>query len=226
MTTSLVAITHELSEGSNDRLMNDVCAARFKERVMPRITNRSLILCEGFNHDALVGPKHPKYDFTRNFLFGDALGSITPTFGGFDPRHTPSAEESNMIAAMYDEWQSTVMRIIRLDTSTIRIPVGVGEVVEAIRRGGPSVELDRRPTQRQVALAAAIRDTNKMFDRRYLDAIRAYSRKFDTCLFVGGASHVVSMALKRAYPIIDLTSPEDAQSIFFTCLSDRWVRHP
>ncbi len=221
----LVAVAHELCpDDSSDELMSPESQAGFRRQVLPLVTNQTLILCEGFHYDQLVDPLHPRYGFIYSLFFGDTLSSTRPTFGGFDPRHQSSQEESEAIAAKYDEWHALVMRSVRIDLRKMPIPAAISEIIKTLKAGPPPASLVCRPSPEQISLARWIEETNRTFDRQYLKAMRTHGRRYDKCIFVGGATHVVSLALKTGYPVADLTLSTDARDVFFSYLSDKWAR--
>ncbi len=219
----LVAVSHEVLEGNNDALMSPEVQCRFKQKVTPLVTNKTLILCEGLNHDELIGPKHPKYDFTRSFFFNDTLGSTQPTIGGFDPRATTSPEVANTIASVYDEWYTIVTTSVRMERN-LPVPATLLAIIKSLRLTRPHAQIARRLTLQELRVAHWIDDTSRNFDRRYLNAMKSYGPSYDKCLFVGGATHVISLALKSNHSVVDLTPQEDARGIFFSYLSDGWAR--
>lgn len=224
MATFLVGVTHGLAEGQDDNLMAPTVQEKFKEVILPKITNRSLILCEGINRDHLITVKHPEYDRIRTRMFADSLGSTRPTLGGVDLRQTPSDTDANLILQMYAEWHKTAAELTMVDLRNFTLPTSLSGVIEVIRRGGLHAELKRRPTIKEKELARLVAEVNKKFDRRYLAVMQSYAHKYDQCFFVGGCCHVVSMALKSKHQVIDLTPPELMKEIFFSSLSDRWTR--
>jgi|GEM_PF-7062301 len=204
--TLLVASVHALGTSAGlDDLMNDRSYARFKEQVLPHITNKSLVLCEGILSDSPITPTHPKYDFIKKRMLGDAL-TVQPTLWGFDHRQSGSQEKDQAKIARHDLWTRVVQQTLEYPTWKYMQVRTFAQVLELARTSSSDdVRLIETPSSEQVEVARWIRAINRKFDRLYLEGMRKHSPRYDSCVFIGGGAHVVSMALKSEHEAIDLS---------------------
>lgn len=202
----LVAIGHEISvDRSDDRLLSATSAAGFAEEVVPLITDRSLLLCEGVSYSYLLSPNHKNYDDIKSHIFGDLLGPVLPTLGGFDLRQVHALETFER----YEKYHRFAPERLEIESKGHVLPLSVAGVMDAVRAEILTARLSGVPTRDEIELACWTGATSRKFDRMYLDAMHKKGRQHDVCIFVGGAIHVVSMALKSGYPVIDLTRLTD-----------------
>lgn len=203
----LVAVRHELKPlplSDHGQVMSVACATRFIAEVAPLITDQSLVLSEGLNFASVLSPAHREYEYEKSWIFNGLLDTASPTLGGCDFRQ----RDWNKVNANYTQWMAMVRRL------SVHIPGGVFnaqsvlQMIEAIRSKteGVAVELTAQPSKDEIEVAKWMDITNRKFDRVYLEAMQKRGRRHDLCVFVGGASHVISMALKSGYPVVDLTT--------------------
>lgn len=228
MTTSLVAVSHEITEGKwteNDKLMSSEVQSRFVSEVLPQLTDKSLILVEGFRDDQLIYPARSNYDYNafRSYYFGDALGSLRPTFGGFDPRYTADDEAAARNAQRYDQWGEIVTEVVEIETSGLNELPSLDEIIALTPRGRARVTLKRRLTREERQLVRTLTKLNQEVDQAYIKAIRTHGKDYDHCIFVGGPGHVVPIAIQTGHPAINLVPIVQMGQALLISLCDRWL---
>lgn len=212
----LVAVGHEIKDGLSDRLMSSACTERFKIEIEPFINDRSLVLCEGVNHNQLVTPAHPKYNFLNQRLLG-LPESKRPTLGGFDHRQSESVFTVDAHAQRLDLWDKTAMELIVTDMQ--RKPRSLAEVLHILRNEQHVARLARQPTPEERASARWARIQARKFDRDYLTGLRKHGRRFDSCFFVGGCTHGIAMALESGYRLADLIPEPEVPDVYYAYLA-------
>ncbi len=211
--TQLVAVAHELKTlQSDNRLMSPVCMARFKNEVEPSITSKSLLVCEGFRHDKLVGPDHRDYKRLRQALL-DLPASKQPTFGGFDARQSAVILENEVFSRKNESWDKLALEIVQTDWQ--KRPSSLHEVIEMLKTEHHVAQLSRPPTNEEKELAHWMRFVSRRFDRHYLEGIKKHRYKFDSCFFIGGSIHALAMALKSGYPLVDLIPSDEVPTAYY-----------
>ncbi len=227
MSPILVAVSHELAEdgGGSDRLMSTACYARFLKDVVPLITNSSLILCEGFYHPTLIGRDDSRYPTLQEYLL-DLPRDLSPTLGGVDFRQQQirTAEDHDRLGERQDRWERVAKDLLRFDYGNI--PTSLEAMVATLRARSPRIHVLHTPTNEQRNLAREIGSQSRKFNRLYLDELRTHARKFNRCFFVGGAVHVVAMAVKTGYRVISLVPNEELAYVLEAYLAEYYgTRH-
>ena len=213
----LVPACHQFSSVGDDRLMAPESQQLFKQKVESLITNTSLVLCEGFQNAELVDRTHPKYHLLhdRHVVLPE---HVQPIFGGFDFRQQNKKTLSDYDAEMarYDLWDDFVKEHLRTDPG--QQPCSLAEVIE-IAKTPPTTRFDRTLTADEIALARWVRFNFRKFDRLYLEAMHRIGRRFKLCFFIGGAAHVVAMALKSGYPVAETVPGEELLDVLDSYLA-------
>ncbi len=209
--TVLVAIGHELVDSFDDRLMSSACAQRFKDEVEPYITDKSLLVCEGFK-DGLVGPNHKNYDYLREKLI-DLPDLVRPTFAGFDVRQSDSIIDHQDMDERHRAWDRLVLSLILTDWQ--KRPSSLSEVVDMLKTEEHVAKVSRQPTDGERELARWVRLTSSKFDRHYLEGIKKNRLRFDRCFFIGGSIHVLAMVLRSNFPLVDLVPPVEVPTAYY-----------
>ncbi len=215
----LAAVSHDPATG---QLFSRGSLLMFNELVAPRITNNSLILCEGMNHKILVRGGHPMYARLNDEVLR-LPESVRPTLGGFDFRQKGSLEANMANLARYDGWEDTLRELI--DTDRSLRPETLRDVMCVLETTPPAATLKRKPTPKEAELASWVGGQSRKLDRVYLEAMQKYGRKFDHCIFVAGAIHIISVHLKTGYQMADLVLPGDVPATLYGYLADhKWAR--
>ncbi len=213
----LVAISHATSV-HHDELMSPFSRQRFVEKVVPLIDQRTLIVCEGLDYDKVVSPADRRYPILLKHMAGNALGDRRPSFFGCDFRQTGSREKDAAILRKMEFWEKTARRLVIADRPP-RLE-SLADVIELVKTGAPAAALAAAPTSGEVEVARWIGAISRKFDRLNIAAMRKHGRRFDRCMFVGGAIHVVAMAQKCDFNVFDCTESADAHSIYGGYLAD------
>lgn len=215
----IVAINH--GDTNDGRILSEGCRARFKEQIAPIVTDRSLILMEGFYRNEMIRPAHSRYQAAKNH-FGTALKNVNPTFAGFDTRqrNIVSEEQLSRLEARIDSWEMFCRRNFLANWSTLP---STPQEAENFIRSVPELPLLRRtPTHEEVDLAKWINATNRRFDREYIQAMRQHGPRHDLCVVVTGSVHAISIGFKTKNPIIYLIDdePGNVREMYFAYLAD------
>jgi hypothetical protein len=222
-TRALVAVSHELkaSKEADDILMSPYCRLRATNDLLPLVTDKSLLLIEGFEHNTFVPSSHLGYDLLHNREKA-WLGEIRPTFAGFDPRAT-SPQMCDLCDARYQQWQKLVKEVVDTDWSVE--PQSFTNVKAMLENDIPQARLNRPVSREEIELARWILTISRKFDRLYLEALGKNGNRFDTILCLVGSIHALSMSMRSSHQVIDLTEPSDAHYIYYAYLEDyHWPR--
>jgi hypothetical protein len=213
----LVAVGHDKEAvargGGGDCVMSRVIAAQFAAEVGPILTDKCLIMVEGLTSPHPLTPGDPAYPLYWSYVFRGTGLSVTPTIGGVDPRIGNTLEEAEEMGRKLKQWCDIVLRLVRSSPEEYAGSETIAERVQLLRERKPSGELIRTPSNTERELARLVGVANRRFDRRYLEEMHKRGRRYERCIFVGGATHVMSMALKSGYPIADLIGSETAWAV-------------
>jgi hypothetical protein len=219
----LAAVSHDVGEAFDDRLMCRESAALFNEKCLPLITaDKTLVLGEGYDA-GLVRPSDPLYDMLHRDIFGFAE-DLRPTIGCFDfrQREARSAAMYFEVGEREDRWQKEIGRII--DTDWHDVPDTLAEAIRRVKNP-PRAVLKYKPSRELVAEAKRVGSQSRKFDRVYLEAMRKHGRRYEVCMFIGGSSHVIAMALQSEYEVMDCVPPVEVRDAHFAYLSTyQWSR--
>ncbi len=219
----LVAGLHgDRAEQDTLPLLSKTCRGRFQAKVAPLVTDDSILFCEGANTEGPLRSARRTYaHFENHFHF--PLNGKRPAYCGFDFRQHPDARINAMMLAAYDAWEQLVPQIFVGDFT--RTADSLEEAIELLRGKHPEVMLARSPTSQEVELARWVSAKCLKFDRLYLEGMEKHGPRFDSCFFIGGATHVASLALKRDYSVISLLPEGWGTKIYYSYLAIyRWAR--
>jgi hypothetical protein len=208
----LVAVCHE-----NERLIGNYSLKLFKEKIAPYVTNKTLVLQEGFTRENLLRPAHPIYDRALWYL-QDPFGLTKPTIGGFDSRTSGDLSKDRKYMEAADVWPNFAANIFGVNYTTA--PQTFEELQERVLAKSMDARARRTPTLSEIEFAKIIERGNTQFDQRYIAAINRYRDQFDRIILVAGGAHCLSIASKTGYSIDFLVSEEDSPEMYYAYLCD------
>jgi hypothetical protein len=188
----LVGVSHDLQAR---RLMNSQCEASFCEKVLPHLTNNSVIFAEGLYNPSLVRPGSKSYSLGD---FGNVLGEVRPTFGFCDPRWDKNPNKVARRTQMITDWIKLANKIFQFSS----VPTTGPNVLKAIMADDFECDVLYKLSSEGVELARYVQGSIRKFDRSYSEAMQKC--KTDTCIFVGGLAHCLSLAKRTGYEYVNL----------------------
>ncbi len=189
----------------------------FKEKIVPLVTNNTLILQEGFARETLIRPAHPLYDRALWYL-QHPFGEARPVIGGFDYRTTGDISKDRKYMQAADLWHDLAANLFGVDYSTA--PQSLAELQERVRGCQLNERLRRVPTSREVEFAKTIERGSTSFDQRYIAAMKRYQSQFDRIILIAGGAHCLSIAGKTHYSIKFMLDEEAAPELYYAYLCD------
>jgi hypothetical protein len=185
----------------NDSFLSERCAARFVAEVRPLITDRTLLLIEGFASEQLVTSTSKLRDGLNRRIYDvlidqDAnwLGSVRPTFGGYDNRMKTAVQKERRYSDI-ERWVTVSHQIFESDLPTGDL--SWEDILALLREGPCEARLARAPTSEERQLASWVWSAGRKFDRAYIAAMRKYASRFEKVIFVGGAVHALSSSRSK-----------------------------
>lgn len=190
----LAGISHA---GDGDGFMDPPSKEAFRRRVVPLLTENSVVLSEGYFVSGLVRPGSEEYGvFVRITGIGDAVQR--PLFAAVDPRFTRDKKKTATRGRIDDEWSNFVALHMRVFTAR---PTTTQEAIELIHADSVVCKTTATPTSADLQNARHVLSKSGRFDRTYRDAMRRLDGRCDICVCLTGAMHTIMLAKETGYPV-------------------------